>query len=134
MIKICHIVKWSSHSEGRKVGAILYNPETASIVSSGWNGTPRGNDNTCYIGDVKDRVSKLEVLHAETSAITKKGVNPHGCWLFSTCSPCIECAKVIYQSGITKVFYDEKHWCTTGLSLMDSLGIEVKQIILDGCY
>lgn len=76
-------------------------------------------------------VTKPEVLHAEANAITKlaKTTNSSdGATLYVTMSPCIECAKLIIQSGIKKVYYDEIYRNTDGLELLEKAGIETIQL------
>lgn len=89
-----------------KVGAVIVKDNR--IISIGYNGTPSGWDNECEV----DGVTKPEVLHAETNAIAKvarSSENCQGSTIFVTTAPCIDCAKLIYQSGITRVVYDTPH-------------------------
>lgn len=76
-------------------------------------------------------VTKPEVLHAEANAITKvaKSTNSaDGSTLYVTLSPCLECAKLIIQSGIKRVVYVDVYRNTDGLELLKKAGIEVEQI------
>lgn len=131
-----------SHANRRKVGAILV--KKGNIISFGFNGTAAGFDNACEHGDESivstesgpnnDLVgtTKREVLHAESNAITKcaKGkISSKKSTLYVTLSPCYECAKLIIQSGISKVYYSEEYRDTTGLDLLTQAKISVIQII-----
>lgn len=96
-----------SHSEFRiKVGCLIV--KDTRIISTGFNGTPSGFDNTTEdkIGDIY--VSRLEVLHAESNAISKCAKYGDSCnkgTMYVTAAPCFNCAKLIIQSGISKVIY-----------------------------
>jgi dCMP deaminase len=115
-----------SYCERRKVGALLV--KNKMIISDGYNGTPSGFENCC---EDENNVSKPYVLHAEANAITKiarSGNNSDGATLYVTDSPCIECSKLIIQSGIKRVIYGRKYRLTDGLDLLKRAGIEVEFI------
>ena len=95
------------------------------IISDGYNGTPSGFENECE--DDQDR-TKTYVLHAEANAITKvakSNNSSEGSTLYITTSPCMECAKLIIQSGIVRVVYQEKYRITDGLELLERAKIEL---------
>lgn len=95
------------------------------IISDGYNGTPSGFDNVC---EDENGVTHPYVLHAEANAITKlarSSNNSDGSTLYVTASPCIECAKLIIQSGIKRVVYAEKYRLEDGVNLLKRAGIEV---------
>ena len=95
------------------------------IISDGYNGTPSGFENVC---EDETGVTKPYVLHAEANAITKlarSNNNSEGATIYITASPCIECAKLIIQSGITRVGYGEKYRLMDGIELLERAGIEV---------
>ena len=97
------------------------------IISDGYNGTPSGFENVCE----EDGVTKPYVLHAEANAITKlarSSNNSDGSTLYVTASPCIECAKLIIQSGIKRVVYAEKYRLNDGIQLMERAGIKVEYL------
>ena len=100
-----------SHAQRAKVGAIIVKDDR--IISIGYNGMPSGWDNVC---ETEGRTNP-EVLHAETNAIAKlaqSGESGKDATLFCTHLPCIECAKLIYQSGITQVYYREEYQAAKG--------------------
>jgi dCMP deaminase len=75
--------------------------------------------------------TKPEVLHAESNAIAKLAKSSNsglGADIFITHSPCIECAKLIYQSGVRRVFYREKYRDDAGTDFLEKSGIDVKQV------
>ena len=107
---IAYRVAEMSHAKRRKVGCVIVKDER--IISMGWNGMPNGMPNLCEDYDTLRAVSttKKEVLHAEANALmklAKYGSSSNGATLYTTTSPCFDCAKLIYQSGIKKLVYSE---------------------------
>ena len=100
-----------STAERRKVGCLIV--KDTQIIAEGYNGTPRGFDNKCEYADHVDHLyTKKEVLHAESNAITKLARSTNsseGATLYVTCSPCMDCAKLIAQAGIKQVIYKEDY-------------------------
>ena len=98
------------------------------IISDGFNGTPSGFENVC---EDEDNKTKPYVLHAEANAITKVARthnSSEGATLYVTTSPCIECAKLIIQSGIKRVVYNESYRIDDGIRLLKRAGIEIVSI------
>lgn len=94
------------------------------IISDGYNGTPSGFENVC---EDDNNVTKPYVLHAEANAITKlarSSNSSEGSTMYITASPCIECAKLIIQSGVKRVVYGENYRLRDGLDLLERAGIE----------
>ena len=121
-----------SHAKRLQVGAIIVKDDR--IISIGYNGMPSGWDNCCEDVVRQDEVgfqvtkTKAEVLHAETNAIAKlakSGESGLGATMFVTHAPCIDCAKLVYQSGIATVYYKHKYRSTQGLEFLDKSGVEV---------
>jgi dCMP deaminase len=142
-----------SHARRLHVGAIVVKDDR--IISIGYNGMPAGWDNDCentvfvldeevmgtdmvslgYTQTDKGNWTKLktkpEVLHAETNAIAKLAKSTEsgdGALLFVTHSPCLDCAKLIYQSGINSVFYRNSYRDNAGINFLTKSGVEVTQI------
>ena len=116
---------WSENSycQRRQVGALLVKDNM--IISDGYNGTPSGFENQC---EDENNVSKPYVLHAEANAITKVARSHNsseGATLYVTTSPCMECSKLIIQSGIKRVVYSEEYRIHDGLDILRRAGIEV---------
>ena len=102
-LRMARIWSENSYCTRRKVGALIVKDKM--IISDGYNGTPSGFENVC---ELEDGTTKGYVLHAEANAITKiakSGNNSDGATLYVTTSPCLECAKMIIQSGIKRVVY-----------------------------
>ena len=77
------------------------------------------------------RITKPYVLHAEANAITKlarSSNNSEGATLYVTASPCIECSKLIIQSGIKRVVYGEKYRLEDGINLLKRAGVDVEYL------
>lgn len=125
-----------SYARRLKVGAVVVKDDT--VISYGYNGMPAGWDNNCEFEftDPQTRITELvtraEVLHAESNAIAKLAKSNNsgvGANLFVTHAPCIHCAKLIYQSGIARVWFGENYRDDAGIQFLKQSGIEVKQLI-----
>lgn len=119
----------NSYCQRRKVGALIV--KDRMIISDGYNGTPCGFENVC---EDENGITKPYVLHAEANAITKVAKSNNssdGATLYVTAAPCVECAKLIIQSGIRRVVYRDSYRITDGLDLMERAGIEILQIEAD---
>ena len=139
-----------SHAIKAKVGAVIV--KDGRIISLGYNGMPAGWDNKCEHWKPKEGVmfdvagedmdiygdwyTNKEVLHAEANAITKlakSNESGEGATLVTTHMPCIECAKLIHQSGIIRVAYNKDYKATKGYGkpFLEHCGIELEQISPD---
>ena len=125
-LKMARIWAENSYCKRRQVGALIVKDKM--IISDGYNGTPSGFENVC---EDENNVTKPYVLHAEANAITKiarSGNNSDGATLYVPAAPCIECAKLIIQAGISRVIYSEEYRIEDGINLLRRAGIEVKYI------
>lgn len=117
------------YCQRRQVGAIIVKDKM--IISDGFNGTPSGFENVC---EDENGLTKPYVLHAEANALTKvarSNNSSDGATLYVTASPCLECAKLIIQSGIRRVVFNDLYRLRDGLDLMERAGIECVHIPLD---
>jgi len=124
-----------SHAQRLKVGAVVV--RDGRIISMGWNGMPAGWDNECEqdlwhaASEDVERVTRAEVLHAESNAISKlarsieSGLDAE---MYCTHNPCMECAKLIYQSGIKKVYYKTEYRDHGGIGFLNK-SIEIEHMI-----
>ena len=117
------------------VGAIVVKDDR--IISIGYNGMPSGWDNNC-----EDEIrypdaegvtlkTKPEVLHAETNCIAKLAKSNEsglGATMFITHAPCLDCAKLIYQSGINSVLYRNFYRSDDGVSFLRKAGVTIEKI------
>ena len=126
-----------SSAKRLQVGAIVVKDDR--IISIGYNGMPSGWDNECeyevIVEDDDDYTTELktkpEVLHAESNAIAKLARSPEsgeGASIFVTHQPCMECAKLIYQSGIREVYYSQPYRLDDGLKFLLRSGIKVEKV------
>ena len=135
-----HRIAEMSHARRLKVGAVIVKDD---VVTYGYNGMPNGWDNDCedetvelysgYEGAIHRTVlkTKPEVLHAESNAISKiarSTISAKDADMFVTHSPCIHCAKMIHQAGISRVFYSTEYSSLDGIEFLKKSGIEVVKI------
>ena len=134
-MKAAQVYAELSTAERLQVGCVIVKDNT--IIGIGYNGMPSGWDNVCETVKFKDFTgtvlmkSKPEVLHAETNAIAKvsrSNNSTDSADLFVTHAPCLECAKLIYQSGIKSVFYRDTYRSEEGIKFLQKCNVEVKQI------
>jgi dCMP deaminase len=130
-MKTAEIFAELSHARRLHVGAIIVKDDR--IISIGYNGMPSGWDNDCedvvqYSDDTTELKTKPEVLHAETNAIAKLAKSSDsggGASMFVTHAPCLDCAKLVYQSGISRVIYRTEYRSTSGVDFLQKSGVEV---------
>ena len=134
-----------SHARRLNVGAVIVKDDT--VISYGYNGMPAGWDNNCEYEEIYSRQpapgdeyevvhtgilkTRPEVLHAESNAIAKLARSHNsglGAEIFITHSPCIECAKLIYQSGISRVYFGEQYRDDSGIKFLEASGVKVTQM------
>ncbi|HOH96474.1 MAG: dCMP deaminase family protein [Paludibacteraceae bacterium] len=128
-MRMAYVWAENSYCTRRQVGALLVKDKM--IISDGYNGTPCGFENICE--DENTGKTKPYVLHAEANAITKVARSHNsseGATMYVTTSPCIECAKLMIQSGIKRVVYAEDYHITDGVELLKRAHIEVCKINL----
>jgi dCMP deaminase len=124
--------RWAELSKARRKKAGCLIVKDGAIISDGYNGTPSGFNNNCEHKNSLngDLITKPEVLHAESNAITKLAKSTQssgGATMYITISPCLECAKLIIQSGIKRVIY--KYWYKNndGIDLLLKANIETHE-------
>lgn len=124
-----------SHAQRLHVGAVIVKDDT--VISYGYNGMPAGWDNNCEFEytnpqtKITELVTKPEVLHAESNAVAKLARSHNsgvGADIFVTHAPCLDCAKLIYQSGISRVWYGHQYRNDHGIDFLQKSGIEVNKI------
>ena len=132
-MKVAEVYAQLSSAERLKVGAVVVKDNR--IISIGYNGMPSGWDNVCeekvwtQDGDYYLK-TKDEVIHAEANAIlklAKSNEGGDGAVLFCTHAPCVDCAKLIYGSGINKVYYRNQYRDSSGLEFLNKCAVEVEQ-------
>ncbi|MGV3461373.1 MAG: deoxycytidylate deaminase [Flavobacterium sp.] len=112
-----------SYCQRKKVGAIIV--KDRMIISDGYNGTPSNFENTC---EDPDGLTLWYVLHAEANAILKVARSTQSCegaTLYITMSPCKDCSKLIHQSGIKRVVYQQGYKDLSGVDFLKKAGVTV---------
>lgn len=125
-LRMAKIWSENSHAKRLKVAAIIVKDNI--IISDGYNGTPKGFENEC---EDENGNTKPYVLHAEANAITKVARTTSSCdgaTLYTLVSPCMECSKLIIQSGIVRVVFSEYYRNDDGLDLLSRAGIKIDYI------
>ena len=123
-IQIAKLTADLSYCNRLKVGAVIVKDN--NILSFGYNGTPTGHDNCCE----QNNVTNPLVLHAESNAImkcVKSGLSTNNAILYTTHSPCIECSKLIVQSGIKEVYYVNEYRSLDGIDFLNLSNIKIRQ-------
>lgn len=148
MMKTAVIWAEQSYCKRQKVGSVI--SKNGRIISIGYNGTVSGSDNCCEcecdecngVGNLSDgivckkcngigNISRNTVVHAEANALmfaTKNGIKTEDCSIYITLSPCIECAKIIIQSGIKEVIYLKEYRDNQGIVFLKEQGIKVRSM------
>ena len=128
-MKIAEVTSGLSYAKRLQVGAVIVKGN--QIIGTGYNGMPTGWENVCETVEIDGSTkTKPEVLHAETNAIAKVSQSTEsseGATLFCTHAPCMECAKLIYQSGINSVYYRDTYRDDSGLNFLKLSGVHVHQ-------
>ncbi len=136
-IALCNLIaEQLCYAKRSKVGAVIVKDH--NIVAYGYNGTPHGFPNICeeeipdsgaaFNTELKRTVTKPEVIHAEINAIAKaarQGIPTKNSILYVSISPCIECAKIIIQSGITNVIYEQQYRDVSGIELLKKANVKI---------
>lgn len=153
-MKAAEVYAQLSSAKRLQVGCVVVKNDT--IIGIGYNGMPSGWTNICEeteyvlksecqfdsedmialgytetnVGWTKSR-TKPEVLHAESNALAKVARSTNssdGATLFVTHSPCLNCAKMIYQSGINSVYYRNQYRNDDGIDFLKKCGVEVRKL------
>jgi dCMP deaminase len=136
-MKAAEVYSQLSSARRLHVGCVVVKDNT--IIGIGYNGMPSGWDNNCedeiIIEEdekfIKGLKTKPEVLHAETNALAKiaRSTNSSdGASMFITHAPCLDCAKLVYQSGIKSVYYRNSYKNTDGIDFLNKCNVEVTMI------
>lgn len=135
-MKVAETYAQLSSAKRLQVGAIIVKNDT--VIGIGYNGMPAGWSNECEDvvlygdgGHVLKTKTKEEVIHAESNSlckVTKSTNSSEGADMFVTHAPCIDCAKLIHQSGIRKVFYRNNYRNDNGIKFLEKCGVEIEKV------
>lgn len=126
-IDIAERISQMSYAKRKKVGGVLVRDN--NIISFGWNGMPSGYDNCC---ENDNNETKPEVLHAELNLFSKLAKSSQASLnstLYLTLSPCMECAKLIIQSDVSRVVYRDEYRIMNGAYFLHDAGIQIERYI-----
>lgn len=126
LMSVALIMAKRTTCQRKQVGAVL--AKEGRILSTGYAGAPAGHPHCSSVCDLSQPCTRT--VHAEANAIAfaaKVGIATDGATLYTTVSPCIDCAKLIVNAGISKVIYFEKYRVMDGLILLSDSGILVEQ-------
>lgn len=133
MMEVACITAKESYCTKAKVGAVL--AREGRIVANGYNGTVSGVDNICEFKELTSEGFKLKtlpfVVHAEQNLLAfcaKEGIATNGLTMYTTLSPCTNCAKYIVQAGIVRVVYLNRYKDGSGIDFLRKCGVEVHEI------
>ena len=140
-MRVAELTSTLSYAKRLQVGSVIVKGN--KILATGYNGMPSGWDNECETTEiveldekfVKQLVTKQEVLHSETNAIAKVSASTEsseGATMFCTHAPCINCAKLIYQSGINSLYYRNTYRDTAGIEFLEKSGVSVTKYETQG--
>lgn len=132
-MKIAEATSELSSATRLQVGSVIVKGQ--QIIGTGYNGMPAGWDNVCedvvwHSNGERTLKTKSEVLHSEMNSlmkVAKSTESSEGAVMFCTHAPCMDCAKAIYQSGITKLYYRDTYRDTNGLEFLKRGGVEIEQ-------
>lgn len=129
-MKAAHVYAELSSAKRLQVGCVIVKDNT--IIGIGYNGMPSGWDNNCEtIEDNQLLKTRPEVLHAETNAIAKVARSTNstdGADMFITHAPCLECAKLIHQSGIKNIYFNNYYRDESGLNFLQNCNVGVNYV------
>jgi dCMP deaminase len=134
-MKVAEVYSELSSAKRLKVGAVIVKNDT--IIGIGYNGMPSGWTNQCedlttpIEGEVSTLKTKPEVIHAESNAISKVARSTNsteGSYMFVTHAPCLDCAKLIHQSGISRVYYKNVYRNDDGVKFLEKCGVKIMNI------
>lgn len=120
-MSIAEVLARRSTCQRAAVGALIVSPDGLQILGIGYNGAPRGQPNECH-----SRVPGMcGCIHAELNAILKAPGTLQGMALYTTHSPCLACARLILNTGVTRVLYYREYRDRAGIELLLASGVAV---------
>lgn len=133
-MSIAHMIAKRSTCDRAYVGCLLVNKDNR-IVSSGYNGSIKGNPHCSEIGHTMRDGHCIATIHAEMNALlycAKEGIKVDGCVCYVTHLPCLNCTKALIQAGISKIYYSNAYRVDEyALELLDKNHIEHIKLDVD---
>ena len=133
-VDMTHLVKARGTCPRRQVGAVIVKDKR--VLTTGYNGAPRGFIHPCDVGCIRDELhipsgmmaDVCPCLHAEQNAIIQAattGVSIDGADIYCTTQPCTQCSRMIANSGIKRVIFEEEYADPLSIGLLTTAGIEL---------
>jgi len=127
-MRVAHTIAERSVDPRHQVGTIIVTEDNTQLLSLGYNGNYKGGPNKVE----SEEPGQSGLIHAEQNALIKLDYNnPKKKKMYVTLSPCSHCAKMIVNSNINEVIYDQKYRDDSGLNIMSSAGITVRRFSQD---
>ena len=133
-LRMAYLAAERSTCDRKHVGAVVVDPRY-NVVSTGYNGSPRGlphcDDAGHELREINGKPSCVRTIHAEENALLRAGERAYGCTLYVTCIPCYDCAKRVLNSGVQKVIYAEHYESRNTdlvLDMLHNAGVKVLQV------
>lgn len=129
-----HLVKSRATCPRRSVGAVIVKDK--HVLTTGYNGAPKGFPHPCDVGCIRDELGipsgmmadVCPCLHAEQNALLQAalfGVSVAGADLYCTTQPCTQCSRMVANSGIKRVIFQEEYADPLAIGLLTTAGIEL---------
>lgn len=126
-MKVAELTATLSYAKRLQVGAVIVKGN--QTIGTGYNGMPTDWENTCeHVLEDGTLKTKPEVLHAEMNVLMKVAQSTESSTaaiMFCTHAPCMDCAKAIYQAGISTLYYREEYRSTQGMEFLKKSGVNV---------
>lgn len=124
-MNFCHALSKRSSCRRLQVGCVIVSDDRQRVLSIGYNGNAAGLHNDCDT----DKPGACGCVHSEMNAVAKLNYNdPSKKIAFVTDSPCVVCAKMMVNAGISSIIYDRKYRDSSGLDILSLAGLEVRRI------
>lgn len=127
--KLARTIAEQSPDSQTKVGSIIIHSKTGAVLGSGFNGFVRGGPDQSL---PTSRPEKYDyIIHAETNLLyncARHGVSTDECFVYCTLSPCINCLRALYQSGIEYVFFKDTYRDFDKNTTMKDLHLKLSEV------
>ena len=132
--RMATMIATRSTCPSRAVGCVVINIDTKHVISTGYNGAPKGTTHCgegCLTRESGKSWSKCRAVHAELNAIVnaaKNGVSTDGCRMYLTTTPCVFCSRTLINAGVKEVYAMSKYSHDDAIALLTEGGIKVRVI------
>ena len=130
--RMATLIATRSTCPSRAVGCVIIDIETKHVISTGYNGSPRGTAHcgeSCASRESGKSWEKCRAVHAELNAIlnaAKNGVSTDGCRMYLSTTPCVFCSRTLINAGVKEVYAMSKYSHDEAIALLNEGGIKVR--------